>query len=180
MGAVSPSSPVLLICAVISRYDEAIDWAREKMAESWGPIGLTSDTFPFDDTQYYTPSMGPDLMKCFFAFEKLGDGADLPDQKHQTNRWEIEYAASSAAPEPRPLNLDCGYLTEAKLVLATTKDRDHRLYLREGIYAEVTLVYHHKAWHNQPWTYPDYQRPSYHEFFDSCRAFLRQQLSSAD
>jgi hypothetical protein len=44
-------------------------------------------------------------------------------------------------PEPRPLNLDPGYLTEAKLVLATTKDRNHRLYLDRGIFAEVTLCY---------------------------------------
>ena len=60
-----------------------------------------------------------------------------------------------------------------KLVLATTKDRDHRLYLGEGIYAEVTLHYQGGAWRARPWTYPDCARGDYHEFFLRCREHLR-------
>ena len=109
--------------------------------------------------------MGADLRKCFFAFERLIDPADLVDVKHQTNAWEGEYQQQSDWPEERPLNLDPGYLTEAKLVLATTKDRDHRLYLDRGIFAEGTLFFHHGKWETRPWTYPDYQREDYHAFF---------------
>lgn len=58
-------------------------------------------------------------------------------------------------------------------MLATTKDRDHRIYLDNGIFAEVTLHYRQGVWEKSRWTYPDYQRPDFHEFFNQCRAYLR-------
>jgi hypothetical protein len=102
----------------------------------------------------------------------------LPARKHQTNAWEDEYRSSHSHPELRPLNLDPGYVTEAKLVLATTKDRDHRLYLADGIFGEVTLFFRQGAWQSRPWTYPDYQRAEYHQFLTQCREFLRVKLRS--
>jgi hypothetical protein len=92
----------------------------------------------------------------------------------QANAWEEEYRASAEHSESRPLNIDPGYLTEAKLVLASTKDRDHRIYLSQGIFAEVTLHFARGGWQARPWTYPDYQRADYHAFFTTCRDYLRQ------
>jgi hypothetical protein len=83
-------------------------------------------------------------------------------------------------PESRPLNLDPGYLTEAKLVLASTKDRDHRVYLDRGIYAEVTLHYQRgRGWQPRPWTYPDYRSEPYLQFFTRCRQYLRKHKHAA-
>ena len=59
-------------------------------------------------------------------------------------------------------------------MLASTKDRDHRIYLRDGVYAEGTLYFNQGTWKTRPWTYPDYQRADYHEFFTRCRAYLRR------
>jgi hypothetical protein len=92
--------------------------------------------------------------------------------KRQTNDWELEYARQGGHAEPRPLNLDPGYLTLAKLVLASTKDHAHRLYLARGIYAEVTLSYKDRQWQPHPWTFPDYRRVDYQAFFDRCRNLL--------
>jgi hypothetical protein len=102
----------------------------------------------------------------------------LADAKILANRWEVEYRERHNHPEPRPLNIDPGYLTEAKLVLATTKDRDHRLYLRDGIFAEVTLYYHRGLWQKSRWTYPDYQRGDVHVFLNQCRDYLRSRYAS--
>ena len=178
MSHIKTHSPVLLITAVFSRYGEAFDWARAKTSENWGPVALESEVFDFSFTRFYEPTMGPDLRKCFFAFERLVDPADLVQLKHQTNAWEEEYRQQSDWPEQRPLNLDPGYLTEAKLVLASTKDRDHRLYLDRGIFAEGTLYFHRGKWQTREWTYPDYQREDYHAFFDTCRQYLRQRYSN--
>lgn len=179
MGAVQPPRPVVLIMAVFSRYDEAFLWAEARANRLWGPTAAASERFPFDYTSYYQNEMGPELTKQFFAFERLADPSELPDWKLQSNAWELEYASQSSHPEPRPLNLDPGYITEAKLVLATTKDRDHRLYLRDGIYAEGTLFYHRGEWRERPWTYPDYQQDAYHRFFTQCRNRLREQFKSS-
>jgi hypothetical protein len=75
--------------------------------------------------------------------------------------------------QPRPVNIDPGYLMLGKLVLASTKDRAHRIYLRDGIYAEECL-YYVAGWQSRPWTYPDYQRADYQQFFDQVRERLKQ------
>ena len=172
MGQAQPTAPVLLIIAASSRYAEALDWARERCAHHHGPITLASDAFTFTETDYYTATMGTDLNKQFLAFERLIDPAALAAIKLRTNDWEAEYAALGRHAEPRPLNLDPGYITPAKLVLASTKDHAHRIYLRDGIYAEVTLAYRHREWQPLEWTYPDYRREDYQRFFTRCRDYL--------
>jgi hypothetical protein len=172
MGAVSLHTPVLLIVAAFSRYDEALDWARQRIAGAWSPIGLESPRFNFQETDYYEPSMGPGLKKTFFAGREPIDPARLPELKLTANAWELEYAQLGRHSEPRPLNLDPGYLTLAKLVLASTKDHAHRIYLRDGIYAEVTLHFQGGRWQHRPWTFPDYRREDYQQFFTDCRLRL--------
>lgn len=173
MGDVISQRPVLLIAAVFSRHVAALDWARARFAAARGPIALESPHFEHRETTYYEKSMGPDLRKMFLASETLIDPGALPDLKLEANRWEEEYRDSHSHDEARPLNIDPGYITEAKLVLASTKDRDHRIYLAHGIFAEVTLHFARGIWQTRPWTYPDYQRADYHEFFTRCREYLR-------
>lgn len=174
MGAITETKPVLLILGTFSRHEAALIWTRKIAEANWGPIALTSKTFSFDETTYYEKTMGPGLKKVFFAFERLIDPSALIDIKCCTNELEEQYRTENEHPEPRPLNLDPGYVTEAKLVLATTKDRDHRLYLGRGIFAEVTVHYYRGAWTSHPWTYPDYQSAGYHEFLTQCRDYLRR------
>ena len=172
MGDIHSPSPVLLIIAASSRYDAALEWARSRTATRYGPITHMSAAFDFSETAYYTPTMGADLKKQFLAFERLIDPAALPEIKRLTNAWEADYAALQRHPEPRPLNLDPGYITLAKLVLASTKDHAHRIYLASGIYAEITLSYKHRNWQPMEWTYPDYRRADYQLFFTQCRDWL--------
>ncbi|HEX5104158.1 MAG TPA: DUF4416 family protein [Pirellulaceae bacterium] len=174
MAHTQPHIAVLRILAAFSRYPKGLDWARRTAEAAWGPVALESERFEHRETNYYDATMGTDLEKCFFAFETLADPAALAEWKLTGNQWEIDYQQLGRHPEPRPLNLDPGYLTDAKLVLATTKDRDHRIYLRDGIFAEVTLHFHRGRWEARPWTYPDYQRADYHAFFLRCRDFLRR------
>lgn len=179
MGEVKTQRPVLRLLAIFSRHDEALDWATRQAEAAWGPVALASPRFVFDQTEYYQASMGTDLHKQLLAFERLMDPGELPAAKLQTNTWEEQFADQRNLPEARPVNLDPGYVTEAKLVLASTKDRDHRLYLSQGIFAEVTLHYHGGSWKTRPWTYPDYATAGYHEFLDRCRARLRDHYRRA-
>jgi hypothetical protein len=174
MGDIRSHEPVLLILAAFSRHPSAIEWGRERANREWGPIVLTSDPFDFVETKFYETTMGQGIQKIFFAFERLIDPAQLVELKHLTNAWEVEFRDLGTTGEERPLNLDPGYLTEAKFVLATTKDREHRLYLDRGIFAEVTLAFQAHQWQARPWTYPDYRRSDYHHFFTRCRDYLRQ------
>lgn len=162
--------------AAFSRYRGALDWARKTGEAAWGPIALESEVFQFDRTDYYESSMGSGLMKVFWAFETLFDPGSLVDVKYQGNAWEEEYAAAAAHPEERPLNIDPGYITLSKLVLASTKDYAHRIYLDRGMYAEITLYYQGHAWQHHRYTFPDYRREDYQAFFSRCRDYLHRRL----
>ena len=173
MGEIKTPKPALLLVAVSSRYDEALAWAEQRTSSEYGPVRLKSDALDFTETDYYQATMGTELKKQFLVFEPLINPGILPQIKHATNAMEQQYAQQNDHPEPRPLNLDPGYLTLAKLVLASTKDHAHRIYLAEGIYAEVTLNYRKQCWQPSDWTYPDYLRQDFQSFFTRCRQFLR-------
>lgn len=173
MGDIRQHPPVLLIVAAFSRYDAALDWAHARAVKTWGEIALESERFAFRETDYYEPTMGPEIKKTFWAFRERIAPERLVEIKRLTNDWEAEYAALGKHPEPRPLNLDPGYLTNAKLVLASTKDHAHRIYLHDGIFAEVTLHFSHGQWQPRDWTFPDYRRADYQKFFTQCRELLR-------
>jgi hypothetical protein len=173
MGAPHQPSPVLLLIAASSRYDDALAWGLLQAEREFGPVATVSAAFDFSETNYYAAEMGAGLKKQFWAFAATIDPGRLAAIKLATNLWEAEYAGAGLHPEPRPLNLDPGYITLAKLVLASTKDHAHRIYLADGIYAEVTLSFRGGGWQAFDWTYPDYRRADFHDFFTQCRAVLK-------
>jgi Domain of unknown function (DUF4416) len=174
MGDVAEPQSVLLILAAFSRHEAARAWAKERAEAAWGPVALESEPFAFDATDYYESTMGAGIEKCFWAFEQLVDPATLAELKRLTNVWESEYAEGGGHAEARPLNLDPGYVTPAKLVLASTKDHAHRVYLSRGIFAEVTLFYKDRRWQHRDWTFADYRSAAYQRYFTECREYLRR------
>jgi hypothetical protein len=168
MGQPRPHGDVLLIVGMLSRFPALLDRARGALAEEFGPVRRDLGPLPFTFSDYYEPEMGPGLLRVFLAFERPIRPDRLADVKLRTNALEAEFAGPEW-PVPRPINLDPGYLELAKLVLATTKDHAHRLYLRDGIYAEITLSYHDGAFRPMPWTYPDYRSEEYRAFFEALR-----------
>jgi hypothetical protein len=176
MAEPRPQPPVLLIVAAFSRHAEALDWGRGRLERTYGPVGLAGALFDFHHTAYYEPTMGPGLRKCLYAFRNLVPPDCLPAVKLHTNALEAELASTGHYPEPRPLNLDPGVLTLGKFLLATTKDQAHRIYLRDGIFAEVTLRFEAGAFEPWPWTYADYREPAVRDFLRQARDFYRERL----
>ncbi len=176
MGQPAPHSPALRILAAFSRHEAALAWARQRAVAEFGPVAMESPVFRFDQTDYYRATMGEGLRKVFLAFEKPYALDETVETKLATNRWEEQYAAGHRHAEPRPLNLDPGYLTLGKLVLSSTKDFAHRVYLARGIYAEVTLFFRHGRWEHHDFTFADYRRADYQAFFTRCREYLHQRL----
>jgi hypothetical protein len=172
-------TPALLIVAAFSRHADALQWARTHLEQAFGPVALVSPPFVFDQTTYYQATMGADLRKQFFAFGDLVELECLPEVKLRTNALEQVLAAAGTYPEVRPLNLDPGLLTLGKFLLATTKDQAHRVYLCDGIFAEVTLRYHAGAWEPWPWTYADYREAGVRAFLQQARDCYRQRMQKA-
>jgi hypothetical protein len=172
MGTAKPPQPVKLIASLFAGRPSLLEAARARLEKAFGPADYQSEQLPFDHTDYYTPEFGPDLARVILAFERLVDPGDLAAIKRQTNALEAEWLFEGR----RQVNIDPGYVSLSKLVLASTKNHAHRLYLADGIYGEVTLHYRDGAFHPWPWTYPDYASPHYCALFEEIRDVYRQQL----
>ncbi len=176
MGKPRHALPVKLFVGLLSGDEDLLRRARQQLTKRFGPVDLESEIWPFDQTEYYTPEMGPGLKRWFLTFERPINPQGLPEIKLETNALENDIAEQCLRIEGgRPVNIDPGYVDLGKLVLATTKDRSHRIYLGHGIYAEVTLHFMNGAWQDWPWTYPDYRQAACHDFFLRVRERLRGQ-----
>jgi hypothetical protein len=179
MGAIRPPRPVNLFCGMIGNDRDLLAHAARLLRKQFGETDQISPYWPFDATDYYAEEMGEGLERQFVSFERLINPEELPHIKRITNEIEERIIHDLALPPGRrPVNLDPGYLTLSKIVLATTKDFAHRLYLREGIYGENTLRYKSGIWHAWPWTYPDYADGRYHAFFSDVRERYRHKLNA--
>ncbi|MCP4217684.1 MAG: DUF4416 family protein [bacterium] len=162
MGMEQEFKPVKLFCGVIYNDPEGYASARRELQALYSPMDLESEEFTFDFTTYYNTEMGTPLYKRFMAFEALVSPLQLPDIKLLTNRMEIETASDGK----RNINIDPGYLSDANVILATTKNHFHRIPLNKGIYAHMEYVIKKKnTLTTLEWTYPDFKSAQYMKFF---------------
>lgn len=166
----------MLICVAFSRHRRALEWAQERLRALYGPINQVSLPFPFGQTKYYERTMGAELQRIIIAFDELVAPDFLSQCKLQTNALEDELSATGEFTEQRPLNLDPGLLQLGKFLLATTKDQSHRIYLRDGIFAEVTLRFEADHFHPWPWTYASYREAHVLAFFEELRQLYYTKL----
>lgn len=190
MGIERPFSTELLVLGVLRSPDFPVVLLEEGLGDRLGPFDWKGPELPFEFSSYYEPEMGPGILRSFYAFARLVDPAELADIKRKTDRLEEEWAMARAGGEVarraernggqgRPVNLDPGLLSLGRFILATTKDRSHRVPLRDGIYAELTLRYQDGAFRALPWTYPDWQSPAYLAVLGELRTRLKAALRAA-
>ena len=174
MGKIIVAEQVKLMVGMISNQDYLFEEIKLRLIEEYGAVDYESDLLPFDKTKYYEKEMGKNLSRKFLSFKELMLPHKLVQIKIFTNRIEKEFMD---AQKKRRINIDPGYINAGKLVLATTKDWQHRLYLGEGIYGEVTLRFKGKSFSVWEWTYPDYQTADYIEIFNLIRELFMRKIS---
>jgi len=168
--------PVKLFVGMISSEPSLFNECAEFLCSEFGPLDLQAPIVPWDQTEYYRQEMGTGLQRTFLFFERLQDPEQLAPVKNMTNL--IEKRFSHAATGNRRVNIDPGYITEAKVVLASTKDFSHRVYIGRHIYAEVTLQFREqgRTFVALEHTYPDFRRKNMIELFNGARGTLRTAL----
>jgi len=175
MGKVKQPVPVKLIVGMISAEEVLFEEAEKRLIQKFGYVDFRSSILPFHYTDYYEREMGKNLKRRFIIFQRLIDPGCIARIKLFTNELEENFLHPHSF--SRRINLDPGYICLSKLVLATTKNQQHRLYLRDGIYGEVTLRYKKgKGFEPRQWTYPDYRSKEYIEIFNYIRKIYRAQI----
>ncbi len=173
MGKIKEHLPVKLICGIT--FCPSIDPKKviSTLEKLHSPVDLNSETYDFSAfTPYYEAEMGKNLKKLFISFSTLIVPEKLPQIKIDAIGIEEKYCKEYK----RRINIDPGYITQAKLVLATTKNYSHRIYLSLGIFGDVHMHYSKGIYQPQSWTYPDYKYEMNGEFFNSVRKRYLEQL----
>lgn len=171
MGKRREHYPVKLITGFIFQNETCLKKAQEYLTKRFGKIDFESQVLPFIHTGYYEKEFGKGLKRKFISFSKLIGPVELARIKIFTNNIENKLSQNNK----RTINIDPGYLDLAKLILATTKDYNHRVYLNQGIYAEVTLSFKDKTFSPWEWTYPDYKTKEYLSIFHNIRDIFANQ-----
>ncbi len=176
MGTPKNPKPVKYFVALLTSEPDLLDTAELDLTRLLGAAEKRSEIFPWNVSKYYEREMGCGLLRRFVSFETLAAPEKLAEIKLATQEIEQNYSRKTEDRCERRINLDPGYIESGKIVLGTTKNANHRVYLRSGIYAEVTLQFHNGAFHGSPHTYQDYLWNETIGFLSSVRAAYLEQL----
>jgi hypothetical protein len=171
-----PVSPpgVRRIAGLLASSPALLDEAQQAVSETIGFVTAASAAEPWTASRYYEPEMGVEIWRRYLILDGLMPPDELVALKLATNALELRWCSL----EHRSVNIDPGYVDLNRLVLASTKDAAHRIYVGHGIYAEVTLRYVDGTFVPLPYTYPDYAMPSTRAFFTRARAGYRSELAA--
>lgn len=172
MGEPSIPQPSKLIIGFIYHNSIIKDSVLSSLKKKFGAIDFLSPEIDFNYTDYYYAEFGRPLRRIFASFKGLIQQDTLAKIKLYSNRLEERYRRQGK----RQINIDPGILNSGKLILATTKDYNHRISIGKGIYAEVTLYFRGGSFVPWQWTYPDYQSNEYRAIFNAIRALYQQQI----
>ena len=177
MGKIRETPLAALIAGIAFAGEDNRDRAVELLVREFGPVEMESPVFDFIMTDYYTAEMGEHLKKQFLCFASPINLINLPDIKLFTNEIESRFTQVDSGNHKRTVNIDSGYVTLSKLVLASTKNYSHRIFIGKDIYAEITLTFLKDTFKCLETTYPDYKTSLAVEFFNAVREFVKRNRS---
>lgn len=152
MSIPRPPKQAKLVIGVFLKDKKLLEPLAKELIAEFGPVDIISQWFLFDYTSYYEPEMGSPLFRRMLVFKKHIEQTSLAQIKIFTNEVETRYSKSGK----RDVNIDPGYMLHERFVLATGKNYTHRIYIGNGVYADLTLIYQKGEFKILPWTYPDY------------------------
>jgi hypothetical protein len=176
MGIPVDPKPAKYFVGLLSSDIVLLDSVETDLTALLGPVDGRSETLPWNLSRFYEDEMGTGLLRRFVSFSRLISPGNLADIKLQAQEVEKKYRWSGPGREGRRVNIDPGYVEAGKVVLASTKDAGHRIYLRSGIYGEATLLYYDGAFQASPRTYRDYLWTETLAFLTALRSAYLDQL----
>ena len=163
MSELQAPKPAKLVIGLFTGDIRIIEKLIPEFISVYGHIDLVSPWMAFNYTRYYEMEMGTPLYRRLCSFQSLVAQQDLAGIKMNTLRIEQSFSQTGQ----RRVNIDPGYMLRERFVLASGKNFNHRICIGDGIYADLTLIYHKGNFQRLPWTYPDYAD-------DDMLAFLEQ------
>lgn len=172
MGEIKKNLKIQPFIAIMYHQQTKFEQARQICINEFGEtLGLSREYNFSDFTSYYEKEFGKNLQKRMLVFKEPRDLENFHKTKLWSNNLELELSENRNS---RDVNIDPGYLGLSKLVLFSTKNYSHRIYINDGIYAEVTLIYEYSEFRTQSWTYPDYADKKNLQFLNEMRNKIKE------
>lgn len=153
------------IVSIIYSSLDALAESLKALERKFGPVQYETLEIDCNKTEMYTEEMGSELLRRFFSFERLAERGWLVEMKKICHKIEPNFADQTAGYDFRTVNIDPGILTPSNLTMASHRELNHRVYLKDGVYAELALIYARGQFRRLPWTNPDYCQGEAIEFF---------------
>ncbi len=180
MGKIFLLKPAKFIISMFTSDKCLFSLYKEELIKRFGEVDFESNVQPFNFTDYYEKEFGKNLVQKLFSFSALIRQDELAEIKIITNDLENnnidKNIKKNITHHKRKINLDPGYITLDKYILASTKNGPSRIYLNQGIYAEITLRFINKSFVPCEYTYPNYKTNEYINFLNSVRLKYKLQL----
>jgi hypothetical protein len=170
MGVQRFREEAVLFVGCLFSFQEIYDAALAVLKKDFGNILLETPSLPWTHSEYYAEEIGEPLYRNFIFFDTVIDTSLLPDAKVRIMDIENDFSKD----RKRQINLDPGYLSLAKVVLASRKNYSHRIYLGKLVFAELELIFKEGAFHALPYTYADYKDEWSIKIFTQARALFKK------
>ena len=165
MARVQNIFPGRLILSLIYSSIDALADALDILERQFGRVQFETVDIPYSNEDKYEEEMGGPLNRRFFSFEQKVARDSLPKIKNLCARIETNFADRVDDYNFRTVNIDPGILTPDNLVIAPHREYNHRVYLSDGVFAEMALIYARGYFCRLPWTSPNYYEDEAIDFF---------------
>ncbi|MDY6821377.1 MAG: DUF4416 family protein [Deferribacterota bacterium] len=147
-----------------------IETINDKTKLVLGQVLFNTKVFDFIHTDYYNDKMVTPLKKCFIVYTLIDYPHRLPVLKRLFVNLEKKYIYLNK----RMFNIDIGYIALEKIVVASTKNFSHRIYLKGGIYGDLQFIRKDGKYRPLQWTFQDYKQDFVLSFFERARNYLKK------
>lgn len=166
-----PEPGRLIISTIYSSVDALADTLR-RLERRFGRVENETSGQKCNCREVYHEEMGNDLKIRFFSFEKPVPRSDLPEIKTMCRKIESNFSDHIEDYMFRTVNIDPGIMTRDNLIMAAARDLKQRVYLSDGVFAELTLIYSKGCFNRLPWTHADFCTEEAEDFFRHVRDSL--------
>lgn len=172
MGKATAFEKEKVVVGVMYTTQQQYDFILEQLENRFGPVDCATEEYSFSAySVYYDREMDGRVLKRFLSFRDCVPPETLPEIK----RWSNALEDASAVEGNRKINIDPCLLCHGRFVMATTKGASFRVPLRDGIYADLSLVYSNNQWNHFFWTYADVRSESFKAFLTQVRKIYLDQ-----
>ena len=169
MARIIKPPPGRLIVSIMYTTMDALADGLTSLEKKFGRVQFETLEIECDQAKQYKEEMGRILARRFYSFDKMVPRDFLPEAKTCCHKIETQLADTVDGYPFRAVNVDPGILSPTALIMASHREQPHRIYMRDGVYGELTLIHAHDKFCRLPWTESDYCDDEAITFFERVR-----------